>query len=44
MGLSENIAELFDEIIEPSFISSSANYKTIQIHKNLDEYKLKNSL
>ena len=44
VGLSENIAELFDEIIEPSFISSSANYKTIQIHKNLDEYKLKNSL
>ena len=44
MGLSENIAELFDEIIEPSFISSSTNYKTIQIHKNLNEYKLKNSL
>ena len=44
VGLSENIAELFDEIIEPSFISSSTNYKTIQIHKNLNEYKLKNSL
>tara|TARA_S200000501_G_scaffold216230_2_gene202946 strand:+ start:23911 stop:26403 length:2493 start_codon:yes stop_codon:yes gene_type:complete len=44
VGLSENIAELFDDIIEPSFISSSTNYKTIQIHKNLDEYKLKNSL
>jgi hypothetical protein len=44
VGLSENIAELFDKIIEPSFISSSTNYKTIQIHKNLDEYKLKNSL
>jgi hypothetical protein len=43
-GLSENIAELFDEINEPSFISSSTNYKTIQIHKNLNEYKLKNSL
>ncbi len=44
VGLSENIAELFDEIIEPSFISSSTNYKTIQIHKNLNEYKLKHSL
>ena len=44
VGLSENIAELFDEIIEPSFISSSSNYKTIQIHKNLNEYKIKNSL
>ena len=44
VGLSENIAELYDEIIEPSFISSSTNYKTIQLHKNLDEYKLKNSL
>ena len=44
VGLSENIAELFDKINEPSFISSSTNYKTIQIHKNLDEYKLKNSL
>ena len=44
VGLSENIAELFDEINEPSFISSSTNYKTIQIHKNLNEYKLKNSL
>ena len=44
VGLSENISELFDEIIEPSFISSSTNYKTIQIHKNLNEYKLKNSL
>ena len=44
VGLSENIAELLDEIIEPSFISSSTNYKTIQIHKNLNEYKLKNSL
>ena len=44
LGLSENIVELFDEIIEPSFISSSTNYKTIQIHKNLDEYKLKKSL
>ena len=41
VGLSENIAELFDEINEPSFISSSTNYKTIQIHKNLNEYKLK---
>ena len=44
LGLSENIVELFDEIIEPSFVSSSTNYKTIQIHKNLDEYKLKKSL
>ena len=44
VGLSENIAELFDKIDEPSFISSSTNYKTIQIHKNLNEYKLKNSL
>ena len=44
VGLSENIAELFDKIDVPSFISSSTNYKTIQIHKNLNEYKLKNSL
>ena len=27
-----------DKIINPHFAISSTNYKTIQVHKNMDEY------
>ena len=38
MGLSEMLNEKADISNKRSFVASSENYKTIQIHKNLEEY------
>jgi len=38
MGLSEMLNEKAEINNKKSFVVSSENYKTIQIHKNLEEY------
>ena len=41
LGLAERLEKTIDIQADSFFVASSDNYKTIQIHKNLDKFEKK---